>query len=51
MKFLKLIIIKFNGIYEVWLFFWNKFIVEVDLVDLLVVIKFVYLKELVEMKV
>lgn len=50
-KMLKLIIIKYDGIYEKWLFFWNKFEVEIDVMDILLVIKFVYLKELLESNV
>lgn len=40
---------KYNGVFENWLLFWNKFEVEIDKVDLFVVMKFVYLKELVEL--
>lgn len=50
-KLPKLTITKFNGTYEAWLPFWNKFIAEVDSVDLPAVTKFAYLKELVETKV
>lgn len=42
---------KFDGLYENWLLFINKFEVEIDKMDLLFVIKFVYLKELLEFKV
>lgn len=45
---LKLVIMKYDGIYEKWFFFWNKFKVEIDVVDIFLVIKFVYFKELLE---
>ena len=50
-KLPKLTITKFNGTYEGWLPFWNKFTAEVDSADLAPVSKFAYLKELVEPKV
>ena len=50
-KIPKLTITKFNGTYEAWLPFWNKFSVEVDSTDLAPVKKFAYLKELVDPKV
>lgn len=51
-KFLKLIIVKFNGFYMDWLCFWNIFEVEVDKCsDLVGVIKFVYFKDFLELKI
>ncbi len=50
-KLPKLAITKFDGKYENWLPFWNKFIAEIDSADLSPVTKFVYLKELVEPKI
>ncbi|KAK3716737.1 hypothetical protein QZH41_006308 [Actinostola sp. cb2023] len=50
-KLPKLTITKFNGTFEEWLSFWNKFTVEIDSTDLAPVTKFAYLKELVEPKV
>ena len=46
-KLPKLSIAKFDGKYENWLLFWNKFVVEIDSTDLSPVTKFAYLKELV----
>jgi hypothetical protein len=47
-KLPKLAITKFDGKYENWLPFWNKFIAEIDSAELSPVTKFAYLKELVE---
>lgn len=45
-KMPKLVITKYNGTYERWLSFWNKFEAEIDSTDLPAVTKFSYLKEL-----
>jgi hypothetical protein len=50
-KLPKLSIAKFDGKYENWLPFWNKFKAEIDSTDLSPVTKFAYLKELVEPKI
>ena len=50
-KLPKLQITKFNGTYEAWLPFWNKFQAEIDKANLASVTKFAYLKELVDPKV
>ena len=50
-KLPKLSITKFDGKYENWLPFWNKFVAEIDSTDLSPVTKFAYLKELVEPKI
>ena len=50
-KLLKLTITKFNGSYENWLPFINKFKLEINKTDLPPVTKFAYLKELLEPKV
>lgn len=50
-KLPKLTITKFNGTYEAWFPFWNKFPAEVDSTDLAPVTKFAYLIELVDPKV
>ena len=50
-KLPKSTITKFNGTYEAWLPFWNKFIAEDASVDLLTATKFAYLKQLIEAKV
>ena len=50
-KLPKLSITKFDGKYENWLPFWNKFMAEIDSTDLSPVTKFAYLKELVESKI
>ena len=50
-KLPKLTITKFDGSYENWLPFINKFEVEIDKTDLPPVTKFAYLKELLEPKV
>ena len=50
-KLPKLTITKFDGSYENWLPFINKFEVEIDKTDLSPVTKFAYLKELLEAKV
>ena len=47
-KLPKLQITKFNGTYEAWLPFWNKFQAEMDKGNLASVTKFAYLKELVD---
>ena len=47
-KLPKLTITKFNGTYEAWVLFWSKFVAEVDSTDLVAVLKFAYLKELIE---
>ena len=44
----KLSITKFDGLFENWLPFWNKFEAEIDSATLTPVTKFAYLKELVE---
>lgn len=44
-------ITEFDGTFEQWLPFWNKYKAEVDSTDLPPVTKFAYLKELVEPKV
>jgi len=50
-KLPKLSITKFDGLFENWLPFWNKFEAEIDSTTLPAVTKFAYLKELVELKV
>ena len=50
-KLPKLSITKFDGKYENWLPFWNKFKAGIDSTDLSPVPKFAYLKELVEPKI
>ena len=50
-KLPKLSITKFDGAFEHWLPFWNKYIAEIDSTELAPVTKFAYLKELVERKV
>ena len=50
-KLPKVQITKFNGTYEAWLPFWNKFQAEIDKANLASVTKFAYLKELVDPKV
>ena len=47
-KMPKLIITKYDGTYEKWLSFWNKFEAEIDSSDLPAVTKFAHLKELPE---
>ena len=47
----KLQITKFNGTYEAWLPFWNKFQAEIDKANLASVTKFAYPKELVDLRV
>ena len=50
-KLPKLSITKFDGTFEQWLPFKNKFCAEIDSTDLKLVTKFVYLKELLQPKV
>ena len=50
-KMPKLIISKYDGSYERWLSFWNKFKGEIDNTTLPAITKFSYLKELLEPKV
>ena len=50
-KLPKLITSKYDGSYERWLSFWNKFEAEKDSKTLLAITKFSYLKELLELKV
>ena len=50
-KLPKLSITKFDGTFEQWLPFWNKFCAEIDSTDLPPVTKFAYLKELIQPKV
>ena len=50
-KLPKLSITQFDGLFENWLPFWNKFEAEIDSATLTPVTKFAYLKELVEPKV
>ena len=50
-KMPKLIISKYDGSYERWLSFWNKFEAEIDNTTLPAITKFSYLKELLEPKV
>ena len=50
-KLPKLSITKFDGTFEQWLPFWNKFCAEIDSTDLPLVTKFAYLKELIQPKV
>ena len=50
-KLPKLIISKYDGSYERWLSFWNKFEAEIDSTTLHAITKFSYLKELLEPKV
>jgi hypothetical protein len=47
-KMPKLVITKYDGTYERWLSFWNKFEAEIDSADLPAVTKFSYLKELLQ---
>ena len=50
-KLPKLSITKFDGSFDHWLSFWNKFSAEIDATDLLAVTKFAYIKELLVTKV
>ena len=50
-KMPKLIITRYDGTYEKWLSFWNKFEAEIDSSDLPAVTKFAHLKELPERNV
>ena len=50
-KMPKFVITKYDGTFEKWLLFWNKFEAEIDATDLPAVTKFSYLKELLETKV
>lgn len=50
-KMPKLIITKYDGTYEKWLSFWNKFEAEIDATDIPPVTKFAHLKELLESNV
>ena len=50
-KLPKLEITKFEGTYEGWLPFWNKFQAEIDKTNLASVTKFAYLTDLVDPKV
>ena len=50
-KLPKLSITKFDGSFEQWFPFWNKYVAEVDSTDLAPVTKFAYLKELLVPKV
>ena len=50
-KLPKLSITKFDGSFEQWLSFWNKFSAEIGATDLSAVTKFAYLKELLVTKV
>ena len=50
-KLPKLSITKFDGSFDQWLSFWNKFSAEIDATDLPAVTKFAYLKELLVTKV
>lgn len=50
-KMPKLIITKYDGTYEKWLSFWNKFEAEIDSSDLPAVTKFAHLKQLLESNV
>ena len=47
-KMPKLVITKYDGTYEKWLSFWNKFKAEIDAADIPPVTKFAHLKELLE---
>ena len=47
-KMPKLVITKYDGTYEKWLSFWNKFEAEIDAADIPPVTKFAHLKELLE---
>ena len=47
-KMPKLVIIKYDGTYEKWLSFWNKFEAKIDAADIPPVTKFAHLKELLE---
>ena len=49
-KLPKLSITKFDGSFDHWLSFWNKFSAEIDATDLPAVTKFAYLKELLVTK-
>lgn len=51
LKMPKLIITKYDGTYEKWLSFWNKFEAEIDSSDLPAVTKFAHLKEFLESNV
>ena len=50
-KLPKLSITKYDGTYEQWLPFWNKFCAEIDSTNLAPVTKFAYLKELLQPQV
>lgn len=50
-KMPKLVITKYDGTYEKWLSFWNKFEAEIDAADIAPVTKFAHLKELLESNV
>ena len=50
-KLPKLSITKFDGSFDQWLSFWNKFSAEIDATDLPAVTKFAYLKEFLVTKV
>lgn len=50
-KMPKLVITKYDGTYEKWLSFWNKFEAEIDSADIPPVTKFAHLKELLESNV
>ena len=47
----KLVITKYDGTYEKWLSFWNKFEAEIDATDIPPVTNFAHLKELLESNV
>ena len=50
-KLPKLSITKFDGSFENWLSFWNKFTAEIDSKDLPSITKFAYWKELIDTKI
>lgn len=50
-KLPKLSFTKYDGTYEQWLQFWNKFCVEIESTNLAPVTKFAYLKELLQLQV
>ena len=50
-KLPKLSITKYDGTYEQWLPFWNKFCAEIESTNLAPVTKFAYLKELLQLQV
>lgn len=50
-KMPKLVITKYDGTYEKWLSFWNKFEADIDSADIPPVTKFAHLKELLESNV